>query len=75
MPRYPAGWRVHRVKSAGHILVARKVYGIGRAFDGLPVGLKPLTDTLHAVYFGPLLLGQLDLQQDRFIRLLPKSSP
>lgn len=69
LPIYPAGWLVYRVKNAGHILVRGKLYVIGRAFQRLPVGLQPVRNRPHNVYFGPLLLGQLDLASDRSIRL------
>ena len=73
-PRYPAGWLVHRVKNSGHILVHRKLLGIGRAFARLPVGLKPMAGSLHHVYFGTLLLGELDLATHHPIHLLPSTT-
>jgi putative transposase len=73
-PRYPAGWLVHHVKNSGHILVQRKLFGIGRAFGKLPVGLKPITGSLHHVYFDSLLLGELDLVKHNAIHFLPTTS-
>jgi hypothetical protein len=70
-PHYPSGWLVHHVKNSGHILVHRKLFGIGRAFGKLPVGLKLITGSLYHVYFGSLLLGELDLVHHHTIQFLP----
>jgi hypothetical protein len=71
-PHYPASWRVHRVKDPGYIVVAGKSYVIGRAFRRLPIGLQPVKNRPYRVYFGRLLLGQLDFAKDRSLRLTAK---
>lgn len=68
MPRYPRGWLVRTVKGKGELLAGGRRYGVGRAFAGLPVGLKPLGGSLHQVFFDSLLLGSIDLQHDLSLR-------
>lgn len=58
-PSYPAGWLVRRVKPKGDILLCGRRLYVGRAFAGLPVGLRPLGDGRHEVLFATLLLDTL----------------
>lgn len=71
MPAYPAGWLVRKAIGKGEISVGDRRYHVGRAFAGLRIGLKPLTDSLHHVFFGSLLLGLIDLQHDLPLRPAP----
>lgn len=73
-PRYPRSWLVRTVRTAGDIHVNYRTYGIGRAFQRLPVGLKPLGDGKYKVYFERLLIGELNLDSDRSLRRL-RSKP
>ena len=68
MPGYPAGWLVRKAIGKGEISVDNRRYHVGRAFAGLRIGLKPLAGSLHHVFFGSLLLGSLDLRNDRSLR-------
>ena len=68
MPGYPSGWLVRTVKGKGELLVGGRRYGVGRAFAGLRVGLKPLGGSHYHVFFDSLLLGSIDLQQDHSLR-------
>ncbi len=67
-PGYPSGWLVRKVVGKGEVMAGGRRLGVGRAFVGLHVGLKPLGGSLHHVFFGPLLLGSIDLLLDRSLR-------
>jgi hypothetical protein len=64
-PRYPQHWLVRTVRAAGDIHVNYNTYGVGRAFQRLPVGLKPLGDGKYKIYFERLLLAEINLGTDR----------
>jgi transposase InsO family protein len=76
--RYPRHWPTRRVSSRGFISWAGRMRGIGRAFDGHKVGLKPLKEGVHEVYLGQLLIGVLmdadpgGMRPVRWIRTQPK---
>lgn len=56
---YPAGWPQRQVRSNGEIKWRGRRRFIGEAFIRQRLGLKPLRAGIHAVYFGPLLIGHL----------------
>lgn len=60
---YAAGDIVKRVRTEGRIHFKKRIWHVGRAFNGLPIGLRPSTqaDGQWVVFFGHLQLGQLDL--------------
>jgi transposase InsO family protein len=57
--KYPAGWESRWVKGNGEISRYGRRRFVGEAFGRERVGLKPARRGVHAVYFGPLLLGEL----------------
>ena len=57
--RYPRSWPLRRVSSRGFIHWRGRARGIGRAFSGENIGLKPAGKGEHEVYFGCHLLGIL----------------
>jgi transposase InsO family protein len=57
--RYPRHWRIRRVSSRGFIHWRGRPRGIGRAFSGENIGLKPLEQGVHEVYFERHLIGRL----------------
>jgi putative transposase len=67
-PRYPAGWLVRKAVGKGEISAGGRRHHVGRAFAGLLIGLKPVSGSLHHVFFGSLLLGSLDLKLGRPLR-------
>jgi Integrase core domain. len=71
VPTYPAAWLVRPVRRSGGIYLPGWRGTIGRAFGGLPVGLKPIGPQSYHVYFGTLLLGELDLRGRRKLMLTP----
>lgn len=60
---YSAEMRVHTVRTGGFISFANQTWGIGRAFVGLPIGLRPSpqADGQWQVWFGHYQLGTMDL--------------
>jgi acyl-CoA synthetase (AMP-forming)/AMP-acid ligase II len=64
---YPASDRVLRVRSTGIVTFGGQTWQIGRAFAGLPVGLRPSAqaDGKWEVFFCHHPLGQLDLATPR----------
>lgn len=65
---YPSGTIVRRVRPHGDIKWQGRLRYIGRAFTGQRIGLKALGASHHAVLFGPLLIGELHLQDPGGIR-------
>jgi putative transposase len=57
--RYPVQWERRQVRSNGQIKWRGRKRFIGEAFVQQPIGLKSIQRTVHAVYFGPLLIGHL----------------
>lgn len=66
--RYPKSWRSRRVKGKGMISLDRRGRYIGEAFEGERIGLRPIRARVEAVYFGPLLLGELWAEETTGIR-------
>lgn len=58
--RYPSGWLSRLVKGKGSISLHGRIRFIGEAFEGERVGLKWMNARTWHVYFGPLLIGELD---------------
>jgi putative transposase len=58
--RYPRHWQSRLVKGKGMISLEGCGRYVGEAFEGERVGLHRQPDSRWKVYFGPLLLGQLD---------------
>lgn len=56
---YPAGWQPRQVRSNGEIRWRGRRRFVGEAFVRQRLGLKALSATVHAVYFGSLLIGHL----------------
>jgi len=59
LPVYPPGWQVRRVRPQGDVRLAGQMRQIGRAFAGLPIGLRP-TGAGYQVYFDRLHLGSIE---------------
>jgi putative transposase len=59
---------VRRVGSHGRIKVDNQYFFLTTALAGWNVGLKPLTQDRLEVWFGRLLLGEIDLAASNFIR-------
>lgn len=57
--RYSRPWPRRRVSSRGFIHWRGRARGIGRAFSGENIGLKPARNGVHQVYFGRHLIGLL----------------
>jgi putative transposase len=64
---YP-GMCVRRVSAQGLIKLDRQPLFLSSALAGWSVGLKPVVSDLMEVWFGRLLLGQVDLATSSFIR-------
>jgi putative transposase len=60
---YARGWESRLVKGKGMISFHGRARFIGEAFEGERVGLQPQRAGVYAVYYGPLLIGEL-LDQD-----------
>ena len=60
---YPIGDTVKRVRTEGRIHFKKRLWHVGRAFAGLPIGLRPSAqaDGQWQVFFGHHPLGHLDL--------------
>lgn len=69
-PAYPPGWVTRKVHK-GQIVWQRQRWTIGRAFEGLAVGLKPAAGGCMQIYFQKLLLGQLRLDSHRTLHRTP----
>jgi putative transposase len=57
---YPRHYEVRRVKRPGVLKWRNRLWYIGEALRGMPVGLVEVDEGRWAVYFGELLLGYLD---------------
>jgi hypothetical protein len=57
-----------RVGATGSIKVDGQSLFLSTSLAGWSVGLKPITEDLLEVWFGRLLLGQIDLSTSSFIR-------
>jgi putative transposase len=57
--RYPQRWRIRRVSSRGFIHWRGRARGLGRAFSGENIGLKPVGKGVQEVYFAQHLIGIL----------------
>lgn len=57
--RYRQHWKTRRVSSRGFIHWRGRARGVGRAFGGENIGLKPRENGAHEVYFGKHLIGVL----------------
>jgi|SRR5215204_5075618 len=61
---YPDDAVVRTTRSLGVLTWRNRSYGIGRAFAGLPLAIRPTaTDGLHSVQFCHHLLGAINLHQ------------
>lgn len=69
LPRYPQHCLVRRVQRNGEAVLPGWRGSIGRAFAGLPVGFAMAGPQRYRVYFGHLLLGELDLAKHRRLTL------
>jgi putative transposase len=59
---------VRRVSRSGHIKLEGHILFLSTALAGWSVGLKPLTADRLEVWFGRLLLGEIDAATSNFIR-------
>jgi putative transposase len=57
--RYLRHWKTRRVSSRGFIHWLGRARGIGRAFSGENIGIKPMKEGVHEVYFERHLIGVL----------------
>ena len=57
-----------RVSAQGTIKLDGQTLFLSSALAGWSVGLKPITEQRMKVWFGPLLLGEVDLATSGFIR-------
>jgi hypothetical protein len=57
-----------RVSAQGTIKLDGQTLFLSSALGGWSVGLKPIPEERMEVWFGPLLLGELDLATSGFIR-------
>jgi len=62
---YPAYYRVATVSSHGAMYCFGRIIYVGHILTGERVGLEEVNDGIWNVYFGPLLLGHLDLHEDK----------
>ena len=67
LPEYPSSDTVRIVRSAGMLTFGAQTWLIGRAFTGLPVGLRPSAqaDGQWEVFFSHHKLGLIDLTSPR----------
>jgi transposase InsO family protein len=56
---YPVRWQPRQVRSNGEIRWRGRRRFVGEAFARQRIGLKPLSASVQAVYFGSLLIGHL----------------
>lgn len=57
--KYNRGWNARRVRSNGQIKWQSRLRFVGEAFVGFRIGLKPIRNGIHEVYFRNILLGEL----------------
>lgn len=57
-PNYPSYYEIKRVRKGGRI-TRRGARSIGKAFEGMKIGLKPVGEDEYQVYFYDMLLGYL----------------
>ena len=57
-----------RVSAGGTIRIDQLQLFLSTSLAGWSVGLKPIAEELMEVWFGQLLLGQIDLSTSSFIR-------
>lgn len=69
LPEYP-GMEVRTVRAKGVITFGNQTWGIGEAFAGLPIGLRPSpqADGQWDVYFAHFKLGALDLTAPKSVK-------
>ena len=67
--RYPSGWQRRWVKGNGEISWRGIRRYVGEAFVSDYVGLKPIRLGQWDVYFGPVLIGRLNEQENGSIRM------
>jgi transposase InsO family protein len=78
---YPSTFKVCRVYSNGLIVFGNQSWGVGRAFAGLPIGLRPSAqaDGQWEVYFTHHRLGHIDLtpplKPKRYLRSIYPEPP
>jgi len=66
---YPSEMHVRRVKRHGVIVFGGRRWFVGTAFGGEEVGIRPTrTPQRSTVWYGPLLLGELDLESQQMHR-------
>ena len=58
---YAPGDQVRRVQDKGRISFRGREFRVSRGFTGEPVGLRPTTDGVWAVYYCHQQIGQVDL--------------
>jgi transposase InsO family protein len=63
---YPAGYWRRRVTRVGCIKIANRLIRISAAISGYHVGLQPVSEGVFKVWFGPLCLGELNVQDEKF---------
>jgi len=63
---YPVGFLSRTVSRAGQIKLGQVVIQLSTALRGWNVGLKPGESGQHAVHFGRLVLGSIDLATESF---------
>lgn len=63
-PEYTKEFKVCKVHSCGKISFHDKNIYIGRVLTGEPIGIKAIDDDLWEVYFGPILLGEIDYKYE-----------
>ncbi len=62
---YPAYYRVATVSTHGAMYCFGRIVYVGHILTGERVGLEEVNNGIWNVYFGPLLLGHIDLREDK----------
>lgn len=65
---YPHDWQSRLVKGKGMISLHGRTRFVGEAFEGERVGLQAQRAGVYAIYYGPLLIGELHDQDPGGIR-------
>src|SRR5262249_14406998 len=58
-PDYPDDFELRRVNHAGAVKWKCELVFLGAVLRGQGVGLEPIDDGLHRLWFGPVFLGEL----------------
>lgn len=59
-PEYPISFEQRKVDSSGHFKIRGKACFISEALKGCTIGMKPIDDSIWAIFYSNTLLGRFD---------------